>query len=124
MLSWERIHGVRVFYAGKGEWYNQPHDKRWDMGEDVQPLQPPSWHIELEQACQALEDRQRHIVIDLSEMDWLVGNDWGFLIRLSRELAPEGIKPIVIVRGRVSGAADLIGVHEYMKIVKSLEEAF
>lgn len=123
MPSWESIGGVQVFRAGKGEWYNQAHAKRWDMGEDVQPLSSPPWQVELEQACQAVDDHHGKIVVDLSEMNWLVGHDWGFLIRLGKALASEGIKLIVLARGRVSEAADLVGVHDDMKIVKSLEEA-
>lgn len=38
MTHWEHGKNAHVFRAGAGEWYNQPHDKRWDMAEDAQPL--------------------------------------------------------------------------------------
>lgn len=39
----ERLGDAVLFRAGQGEWYNQPHDRRWDMGEDVQDLPPTPW---------------------------------------------------------------------------------
>ena len=124
MPSWERNREALVFRAGEGEWYNQPHDKKWDMGEDALPLPSPPCHVELEQACKEIEDRNQLVVVDLSEMDWLVGQDWGFLIRLGKALLPKGIKPAIIVRERVARAAGLIGVNDYIDVVRSMEEAF
>jgi hypothetical protein len=124
MAEWKYMDGARVFNAGKGEWYNQPHDKRWDMGEDVQPLPSPNWHVELEQACAALERPAPLIVVDLTQMSWLVGHDWGFLVRISKSLRSKDTALVVVASERVSKAAEVIQLNKLMKFARSLEEAF
>jgi hypothetical protein len=124
MTRWEQDKNARVFHAGAGEWYNQPHDKRWGMAEDAQPLPSPSWHIELEKGCMSLESPAPPIVVDVSEMAWLVGNDWGFLVQLGESLAMKDARLVVVASERVQRAGELVGARKFMKLASSLEEAF
>ena len=72
-MKTEHVHGALVCRAGKGEWYNQPHDKRWDMGEDSADLPPARWHVELQETIDAKGSAPSVVVVDVTEMDWLVG---------------------------------------------------
>ena len=123
MTRWEQIGDAQVLRAGKGEWYNQRHDKQWDMGEDIQELLPPRWHLELEQAFKSPEVLAHLIVADLSEMEWLVGQDWGFLVRLSDRAASAGVELVVVAQERVARAAETIGLGKRARIVENLSDA-
>ena len=123
MIRWGKIGEARVLRAGKGEWYNQPHNKRWDMGEDAQDLPPPIWHTELLKACEKFEKGTSQIVIDVSEMDWLVGHDWGFLLRISEKLSSEEIGLVIVAESRVVEASKLLGLGDKIRIVDSLAGA-
>lgn len=124
MSEWQYMDGACVFNAGKGEWYNQPHDKRWDMGEDVQPLPSPNWHVALEKACAALERPAPVVIADLTQMSWLVGHDLGFLVRLSKSLRSKDTVLVVVASERVLKAAEVIQLNKLIKFVRSLEEPF
>ena len=123
MTRWEHISDAHVLRAGQGEWYNQRHDKQWDMGEDAQELQPPRWHLEMEQAFESPKILARVIVADLSEMEWLVGQDWGFLIRLGERAMSVGVELVVVAQERVARAAETIGLGEHVQIVENLGDA-
>jgi len=84
MPFWEKIGKAWVLHAGAGEWYNQPHNKKWDMGEDAQELPSPELHIELQKGSESSKYSSSKIVVDLTVMFWLVSHDWGFLPRLSK----------------------------------------
>ena len=88
--------GYLIFRAGKGEWYNQPHNKRWDMLEDVADIPPARWHVELSDATNRDDPMLRHVVVNATEFSNFVGQDWGFLARLSKSLASRGIKLSII----------------------------
>jgi len=65
-MRFEWIGTTLVFHAGKGEWYNQPHNKRWDMGEDVAEIPPANWHVELQKTLdtEAQQGRPRFTSVE------------------------------------------------------------
>lgn len=94
--------------AGPGEWFNQPHNRRWDMGEDVLPLPPSPWHVEVERASEV--HGIAHLTVDMSQMDWLVGQDIGFLLDLQRRLEPRGVHLCLLATPRVVRAIGGLGL--------------
>ena len=119
----ERVGDVLVFRAGQGEWYNQSHDKRWDMGEDVQELPPAPWHLALEAAIADASSGICRLVIDATEMTWLVGQDWGFLLRLFDRMRDAELGLVLVTQERVSRAHDLLGLGERIQTSPSIEDA-
>jgi hypothetical protein len=111
-----------VFHAGRGEWYNQPHNERWDMGEDVADIPPANWHVELKNVLAAQSLSRTLVVVDVSEMDWLVGQDGGFLYRLSKRLSEQGIRLAVVGTERVVDAMRLLGLDEVLQLCSSLND--
>jgi len=123
VVSWERNGDSLILRAGMGEWYNQPHDKRWDFGEDVQELPLTEWQIELKRVCEDETDDLSHIVVDLLEMFWLVGQDWGFLLRTADSAASRGIQITLVVTDRHLHAAKCLGLEDRLRMVDSVDAA-
>ena len=121
-MNAERIGAVLVCRAGKGEWYNQPHDRRWDMGEDVEDIPPAQWHLYVQRVIEAQDSPPELVVIDVSGMDWLVGQDLGFLITLSKHVAPRGIDLAVVASERVVGAVRILPLDDYFRIRSSIDD--
>jgi hypothetical protein len=112
-----------VFSTGQGEWYNQPHDKIWDMGEDAADIPPPLWHLKLLRVANKSGLDVRHIVVDTTEMQWIVGQDWGFLVKLSEALASRGIPLSVVARANNVNSGKVVGIDRWFELVGSLDEA-
>ena len=119
----ERFGDAVVFRAGHGEWYNQPHSRRWDMGEDVQDLAPAPWHVALEEAITASTPRPRAVIVDVLEMTWLVGQDWGFLAELAARLREENIRLVVVANPRVARSVTALGLEVLIETRASVAEA-
>jgi len=110
MIRWGKMGEYPVLHAGSGEWYNQPHGQRWDMGEDVAELPHPAWHIELEAGIREHSCQGQLIYLDLREMDWLVGQDWGFLAKAGGDLAKAGGELVLVAGKRIEEAGKLLRV--------------
>jgi hypothetical protein len=123
MIRWEEIGEVRILRAGKGEWYNHSHNQKWDMGEDAKDLPSPNWHIELQKACEELENSFRRLIVDLKEMYWLVGHDWGFLLRMSEQLSSKGIDLVIVANDQIIQAAIVLQLGDKIKTEDSVEGA-
>ena len=123
MPNWERINDSQVYRAGRGEWYNQPHLKRWDMGEDAQDLPTPPWQRELKLGCETTVEESPKFVADLSGMTWLVSHDWGFLLGLSEELATRKAGFVVVVQPSVLEAAKMLAITGKVSVVDQIERA-
>jgi len=116
-----RTDDTLLFRAGKGEWYNQPHDRRWDMGEDVAEIPPAGWHLDLERAMDQQEKPPKRVRIDASEFDWLVGQDLGFLLRFEKQFRARGTKIEVVTSSRVAAAIKCLNIHERLAILEADE---
>lgn len=110
-----------LFRAGSGEWYNQPHDRRWDMGEDAAEIPPAGWHVALRRTLEAAQVFPQEFVVDVRQMIWLVGQDWGFLLRLTEELEPRSCRLVVLATPHVAKASGHLGIEERMTVVASLD---
>jgi len=117
----KRVGDQLVFHAGNGEWYNQQHDKRWDPGEDAADIPPARWHVELETVLAAQDTTPSVVVIDTTEMDWLVGQDLGFLVRIGKRLAPGRLK--VVATTRVVRAVSGLSLDSSFELSSSLADA-
>jgi hypothetical protein len=56
-------------------------------------------------------------------MFWLVGQDWGFLVRLAENLAKGGSELVVVAVGKVAAAAKLLDLDRRFVVVDSLGKA-
>ena len=120
-MKTEHIDDALVCRAGKGEWYNQPHNRRWDMGEDVADIPAAAWHLELQRAIEAQEVPPELVVVDVSEMAGLVGQDWGFLIRVQKSIEPNGIGLAIVASAGIANEARLLGLQDRLKICDSID---
>lgn len=120
-MNFERTGHVLVCRAGTGEWYNQPHKRRWDMGEDAAEIPPAQWHVEVQRIIEAQDSRPRHIVVDVSAMDRLVGQDWGFLVRLQEYLSEIGSVLSVVASERMVQMAEIMRLKERLRVRSSME---
>ena len=119
----ERVGDALVFHAGRGEWYNQPHNKRWDMGEDVADIPPAQWHLDIQRAIDSQEQELARVVIDFTGMFSLVGRDWGFLVRLSKQMQPRGWKLLILGSERITSVIRILGLGSWIDVCHSLEES-
>ena len=118
----ERVGDHLVFRAGRGEWYNQPHESRWDMGEDAADIPAAGWHVDLDEALTLQDPCPPVVAVEVTEMDWLVGQDLGFLLRLSERLSRRGVRLVVVGTERVVRAAQGFGLDKYLQLSTSLED--
>jgi len=119
----ERIGDALVFHAGSGEWFNQPGNYRWDIGEDAEPRPPSPWHVELQQAIDRQETSPHSVVIDVTGMAHLVGVDWGFLITLGKRLSQGGTRVAVAATRNNTESARIIRLHDFFDLCGSVDEA-
>jgi hypothetical protein len=110
-----------VFRAGPGEWYNQPHNQRWDMGEDAADIPPAAWHLALRATLAQEDPLPTLLVVDVREMPWLVGQDWGFVWHLAAELARGGCRLRVVASEHVVKAGNAIGMGDRFELATTLE---
>ena len=120
-ISTERVGDAILFHAGAGEWFNQPHNKRWDMGDDVADLPPSAWHLGLDRAIEADARTSSHVVVDVRDMFWLVGQDWGYLVRLSRRLKFCSVRLSLLATRRIFQGGQLLGMHKQFCLADSLK---
>jgi len=92
------------------------------MGEDAARIPPAQWHLDVQRVIEAQDSPFELVVLDLSEMDWLVGQDLGFLIRLSKRVAPEGVDLAVVATERVVKAVRVFPLEEYFRIRSSIND--
>jgi hypothetical protein len=121
----ERVGGFAILRAGNGEWYNQADRGRWDMGEDVMDLPSATWHHEVHAAIRSMEWSPSMVVIDATAMTYLVGQDYGFLLKLSDQLNQAGIRVKVVAPPNEVRAYALLprSLHEKFQLVAALDEA-
>ena len=55
--------------------------------------------------------------IDVTQFDWLVGQDLGFLIGLQHEVRIDGTRLEVVASSRVADAIECSGIQEHLAIV-------
>ena len=119
----ERIGSALVFRAGAGEWFNQPGKYRWDMGEDAEERPPSQWHSGLQEAIRSQQTSPRVVVVDLTEMDRIVGVDMGFLVNLSKSLSPSDTRLSVAANEKIREIARLTNLGRFFDVVGSVDEA-
>jgi hypothetical protein len=115
----ERIEGALILRPGTGEWYNQ---RVWDMFEDVD-LPPARWHAEIDAAIRSHESHPSIVVIDATEMAYLVAGDYGFFVTLSKRLDSAGTRLTVVARPNELRACEVVRLQEYFDMVGTLDEA-
>ena len=121
-MNCERIGDVLVCRVGKGEWYNQPHNRRWDMDEDVADIPPAQWHLDVQRVIEAQDSTPKLVVVDASEMDQLVGQDWGFLLEFNKRVVSRGSKLSLIASERMVKIARILRLEDYFNVVSSGED--
>ena len=115
----ESVKDALVLHVGIGEWYNQ---RVWGMCEDVN-LPPALWHAEVETAIRSYRSRPSVVVIDATEMTYLVAGDYGFFFALSQQLKDSGTELNVVARIAEVEASTLLPLQGCFKVVGTLEEA-
>jgi len=92
------------------------------MGEDAQELPPGKWHLELQQAFEEGRPDSGRIAVDLTSLDWLVGQDWGFLLGMAEQSWGRGTELVVIVSEPVMLSASVLQIDKKITVVHSLDE--
>ena len=119
----ERVGDALVFHAGPGEWFDQPHNETWDLEGEPQELPPSQRQIALDQTIESQAAGVSRVVVDVTEMGWLAGQDWGYLVRLTESLAIENVRLCLCAPDKLVKAGRLINLHEKMDVLGSLEKA-
>ena len=102
-MGLKHIGDALVFEAGLGEWYNQ-NTGSWNIEDDAVDRPPPPWHIELEQLVGLEEEGPLRLVIETSDMVWLIAADIGFIRRLAERVQKDGGCLLVVARKNVVSA--------------------
>ena len=93
------------------------------MGEDAQKRPLTDWQLELKRVCEKETDDLSHIVVDLLEIGYLVGHDWGFLFRTTEMAASRGIRITLVVSDRHLVGAKCVGLEDRLEMVDSIDAA-
>ena len=122
-MGFEKVGETLVFRAGRGEWYNQPHDKRWDMGEEAADIPAANWHVELENSLESNTDTARRLLIDSTDMVFLADQDLGFLLRISKKLSASGMSVALVARKNMVEAIRIAKLDKYFSPYVSMNDA-
>ena len=112
-----------IFKAGSGEWYNQLDDPRWFKFGESREIEPAGWHMKLQKKLDRQGDNLNRVIVDLSKMCLLMGEDWELLIRLNEQLSNKGIEFVVVANEQISSLAELFRSDKRIPVVNSIEEA-
>jgi len=93
------------------------------MAEDAQELPSPAWHLELDRELASADQSVGIVAVDLTEMDWLVGQDWGFLVRMSERAKAAGRELVVVASERVIKASKVIALDGRFRVLGRLDDA-
>jgi hypothetical protein len=93
------------------------------MGEDVADIPPAGWQSMLDDEIEKLESAPSHLIVDLSEMFWLVGQDWGYLLRLAERLESIDSRLTIIASNRVAESAKVTQLDVRIRICDSMDAA-
>ena len=58
------------------------------------------------------------IVVDVMGMDWLVGQDWGFLLKLAERLSPHGVRLSMRANRRVVRGGRALGLDRWLGLIE------
>ena len=86
-------------------------------------MPPAYWHRELINIGQTPSYKSNRIVVDLLGFYFLVGQDIGFLKKISKELSGLGIEFAIVVEGRIVKALNIVNVSEKILFYESIQQA-
>ena len=93
------------------------------MGEDAESRPPSQWHLDLQEAVKSQQSSPRVVVVHLTDIERVVSVDLGFLIRLSKDLSPNGARLIVAANKSAQAAHRILELGPFFDVVSSAEEA-
>ena len=93
------------------------------MGEDVADIPPANWHLEIKTALETWGDTPQSLIVDVTELSWLVGQDWGFLVRLADTLEQANSQLVLVANDRVRDAASFLKITDRIPMFESVGDA-
>jgi hypothetical protein len=112
-----------VFRAGPGEWFNEPHEGHWGMGDDAVKRSPSGWQLRLDELVGGGSPGCSQLIVDLTGMSTHIGADFGYLVKLTIRLRSLDVASAVVGDSRFAASVSHLGLTEILTVYDSVAAA-